>query len=159
MSTTFDQLIWDVGRRLIPHKIRPATGRRDKIRHHSPKGGRKCPFPWRRSGIRCVLSVGHSLPHSISAGIGICRGGGEKSRSPHRLCDWHLAPSPPVAFEAMNHAGDIPADMLVILNDNEMSISGKRPARSATIWRSYFPTKLYSSLREKAERSSPAYRR
>ncbi|XNM61310.1 1-deoxy-D-xylulose-5-phosphate synthase N-terminal domain-containing protein [Escherichia coli] len=81
---------------------------------------------------------------------GTCREEGEKS--PHRLC--HLAMAQFFRWrggvEAMNHAGDIRPDMLVVLNDNEMSISEKS-ARSITIWHSCFPVSftLRSRRREK----------
>ncbi len=134
-NTPFDQLIWDVGHQAYPHKI--LTGRRDKIGTIRQKGGLH-PFPWRGESEYDVLSVGHSST-SISAGIGIAVAAEKEGKNRRTVCvigDGAITAG--MAFEAMNHAGDIRPDMLVVLNDNEMSIS-KMLARSTTIWRSCFP--------------------
>ena len=131
-NTPFDQLIWDVGHQAYPHKI--LTGRRDKIGTIRQKGGLH-PFPWRGESEYDVLSVGHSST-SISAGIGIAVAAEKEGKNRRTVCvigDGAITAG--MAFEAMNHAGDIRPDMLVILNDNEMSMS----ARSTTIWHSCFP--------------------
>ena len=119
-NTPFDHVIWDVGHQAYPHKI--LTGRRDKMSTIRQKGGLH-PFPWRGESEYDVLSVGHSST-SISAGLGMAiaaekEGLGRKVVS--IIGDGALTAG--MAFEAMNHAGDIHSDMLVILNDNEMSIS------------------------------------
>ncbi|KJF85505.1 1-deoxy-D-xylulose-5-phosphate synthase [Photobacterium phosphoreum] len=119
-NTPFDHVIWDVGHQAYPHKI--LTGRRDKMSTIRQKDGLH-PFPWRDESEYDVLSVGHSST-SISAGLGMAiaaekEGLGRKVVS--IIGDGALTAG--MAFEAMNHAGDIHSDMLVILNDNEMSIS------------------------------------
>ncbi|MCD9506884.1 1-deoxy-D-xylulose-5-phosphate synthase [Photobacterium phosphoreum] len=119
-NTPFDHVIWDVGHQAYPHKI--LTGRRDKMSTIRQKDGLH-PFPWRGESEYDVLSVGHSST-SISAGLGMAiaaekEGLGRKVVS--IIGDGALTAG--MAFEAMNHAGDIHSDMLVILNDNEMSIS------------------------------------
>lgn len=119
-NTPFDHLIWDVGHQAYPHKI--LTGRREKLPTIRQKGGLH-PFPWREESEYDVLSVGHSST-SISAGLGLAIAAAKEG------CDRKVvsvigdgAITAGMAFEAMNHAGDVHADMLVILNDNEMSIS------------------------------------
>ncbi|MCD9500595.1 1-deoxy-D-xylulose-5-phosphate synthase [Photobacterium phosphoreum] len=119
-NTPFDHVIWDVGHQAYPHKI--LTGRRDKMSTIRQKDGLH-PFPWRGESEYDVLSVGHSST-SISAGLGMAIAA-EKERLGRKVVsiigDGALTAG--MAFEAMNHAGDIHSDMLVILNDNEMSIS------------------------------------
>ena len=81
--------------------------------------------PWRGESEYDVLSVGHSST-SISAGIGIAVAAEKEGKNRRTVCvigDGAITAG--MAFEAMNHAGDIRPDMLVVLNDNEMSISGK----------------------------------
>ncbi|WP_087024334.1 1-deoxy-D-xylulose-5-phosphate synthase [Thaumasiovibrio subtropicus] len=119
-NTPFDHLVWDVGHQAYPHKI--LTGRRDAMPTIRQKNGLH-PFPWREESEYDVLSVGHSST-SISAGLGMAiaaaaEGKGRKVVSV--IGDGAITAG--MAFEAMNHAGDVHEDMLVILNDNEMSIS------------------------------------
>lgn len=143
-NTPFDQLIWDVGHQAYPHKI--LTGRRDKIGTIRQKGGLH-PFPWRGESEYDVLSVGHSST-SISAGIGIAVAAEKEGKDRRTVCvigDGAITAG--MAFEAMNHAGDIRPDMLVILNDNEMSISENVGALNNHLAQ-LLSGKLYSSLRE-----------
>lgn len=119
-NTPFDHLIWDVGHQAYPHKI--LTGRREKLPTIRQKGGLH-PFPWREESEYDVLSVGHSST-SISAGLGLAIAAAKEGRDRKVVSvigDGAITAG--MAFEAMNHAGDVHADMLVILNDNEMSIS------------------------------------
>ncbi|MDU4093521.1 MAG: 1-deoxy-D-xylulose-5-phosphate synthase N-terminal domain-containing protein, partial [Pantoea sp.] len=119
-NTPFDHLVWDVGHQAYPHKI--LTGRRDRIGTIRQKNGLH-PFPWRAESEYDVLSVGHSST-SISAGLGMAVAAGKEGQGRRTACiisDGAITAG--MAFEAMNHAGDIKADLLVILNDNEMSIS------------------------------------
>lgn len=119
-QTPFDQLIWDVGHQAYPHKI--LTGRRDQIKTIRQKDGIH-PFPWREESVYDVLSVGHSST-SISAGLGIAVAAEKENAGRKTICvigDGAITAG--MAFEAMNHAGSLHTDMLVILNDNEMSIS------------------------------------
>lgn len=143
-NTPFDQLIWDVGHQAYPHKI--LTGRRDQIGTIRQKGGLH-PFPWRGESDYDVLSVGHSST-SISAGVGIAIAAAREGRQRRTVCvigDGAITAG--MAFEAMNHAGDIEADMLVILNDNEMSISENVGALNNHLAQ-ILSGKLYSTLRE-----------
>ena len=111
-----------MGRRppAYPHKI--LTGRRDRIATIRQKNGLH-PFPWRAESEYDVLSVGHSST-SISAGLGMAVAAEREGKGRRTVCvigDGAITAG--MAFEAMNHAGDINPDMLVVLNDNEMSIS------------------------------------
>ena len=119
-QTPFDQLIWDVGHQAYPHKI--LTGRREQLSTIRQKDGLH-PFPWREESIYDVLSVGHSST-SISAALGLAVAA-EKEAKKRKVVAviGDGAMTAGMAFEALNHAGDIGKDMLVILNDNEMSIS------------------------------------
>jgi len=119
-NTPFDHLIWDVGHQAYPHKI--LTGRRDQLHTIRQKGGLH-PFPWREESEYDTLSVGHSST-SISAALGLAVTA-EKENNDRKtvavIGDGAMTAG--MAFEALNHAGDIKKDMLVILNDNDMSIS------------------------------------
>lgn len=119
-QTPFDHLIWDVGHQAYPHKI--LTGRRDKLHTIRQKDGLH-PFPWREESEYDILSVGHSST-SISAALGMASAA-EKENENRKVVAviGDGAMTAGMAFEALNHAGDINKDMLVILNDNEMSIS------------------------------------
>ncbi|PPI86339.1 1-deoxy-D-xylulose-5-phosphate synthase [Candidatus Pantoea edessiphila] len=119
-NTPFDYLIWDVGHQAYPHKI--LTGRRDLINTIRQKNGLHS-FPCRDESEYDVLTVGHSST-SISAGIGIAITEKYDNKGRHIVCiigDGAITAG--MAFEAMNHAGDIKPNILVVLNDNEMSIS------------------------------------
>ncbi len=147
-NTPFDHLVWDVGHQAYPHKI--LTGRRDRIGTIRQKNGLH-PFPWRGESEYDVLSVGHSST-SISAGLGMAVAAEREGQGRRTACiigDGAITAG--MAFEAMNHAGDIKPDMLVILNDNEMSISenvGALNNRLAQI----LSGKTYSRLREGGKR-------
>jgi len=119
-QTPFDHVIWDVGHQAYPHKI--LTGRRDQLHTIRQKEGLH-PFPWREESEYDVLSVGHSST-SISAALGLAVAA-EKEGKDRKVVAviGDGAMTAGMAFEALNHAGDIHKDMLVILNDNEMSIS------------------------------------
>ena len=119
-NTPFDRLVWDVGHQAYPHKI--ITGRRERMPTIRQKNGLH-PFPWREESEYDTFSVGHSGT-SISAALAMAiiadkEGLGRKVVAV--IGDGALTGG--MAFEAMNHAGDLHKDMLVILNDNEMSIS------------------------------------
>ncbi|MBA2815406.1 1-deoxy-D-xylulose-5-phosphate synthase [Candidatus Pantoea persica] len=147
-NTPFDHLVWDVGHQAYPHKI--LTGRRDRIGTIRQKNGLH-PFPWRGESEYDVLSVGHSST-SISAGLGMAAAAEREGLGRRTACiigDGAITAG--MAFEAMNHAGDIKPDMLLILNDNEMSISenvGALNNRLAQI----LSGKIYSRLREGGKR-------
>ena len=143
-NTPFDHLVWDVGHQAYPHKI--LTGRRDRIGTIRQKNGLH-PFPWRDESEYDVLNVGHSST-SISAGLGMAVAAEKEGKGRRTACvigDGAITAG--MAFEAMNHAGDIKSDLLVILNDNEMSISenvGALNNRLAQI----LSGKTYARLRE-----------
>ena len=143
-QTPFDHLVWDVGHQAYPHKI--LTGRRDKIATIRQKNGLH-PFPWRAESEYDVLSVGHSST-SISAGLGMAVAAEREGKNRRTVCvigDGAITAG--MAFEAMNHAGDINPDMLVVLNDNEMSISENVGALNNHLAQ-LLSGKLYSTLRE-----------
>lgn len=143
-NTPFDRLVWDVGHQAYPHKI--LTGRRDRIATIRQKNGLH-PFPWRAESEYDVLSVGHSST-SISAGIGMAVAAQREGKGRRTVCvigDGAITAG--MAFEAMNHAGDINPDMLVVLNDNEMSISENVGALNNHLAQ-LLSGKLYSTLRE-----------
>ncbi|AUI65944.1 MULTISPECIES: 1-deoxy-D-xylulose-5-phosphate synthase [Glaesserella] len=143
-QTPFDQLLWDVGHQAYPHKI--LTGRRDQMHTIRQKDGLH-PFPWREESPFDVLSVGHSST-SISAGLGIAIAAEKENAGRKTVCvigDGAITAG--MAFEAINHAGSIHTDMLVILNDNEMSISENVGALNNHLAR-LFTGSLYSTLRE-----------
>ncbi|HHQ6590549.1 TPA: 1-deoxy-D-xylulose-5-phosphate synthase [Serratia fonticola] len=143
-NTPFDHLVWDVGHQAYPHKI--LTGRRDRISTIRQKNGLH-PFPWRAESEYDVLSVGHSST-SISAGLGMAVAAAREGKNRRTVCvigDGAITAG--MAFEAMNHAGDITPDMLVVLNDNEMSISENVGALNNHLAQ-LLSGKLYSTLRE-----------
>lgn len=143
-NTPFDRLIWDVGHQAYPHKI--LTGRRDEMHTIRQKDGLH-PFPWREESEYDVLSVGHSST-SISAalGIAIAAKAEQKNRKVVAVIG-DGAITAGMAFEAMNHAGEIKPDMLVILNDNDMSISENVGALNRYFTR-ILAGNFYSNLRE-----------
>ncbi len=119
-NTPFDRLIWDVGHQAYPHKI--LTGRRDRMTTIRQKEGLH-PFPWREESEYDTLSVGHSST-SISAATAMAIAA-KKENNDRKVAAiiGDGAVTAGMAFEAMNHAGSLDIDMLVILNDNDMSIS------------------------------------
>ncbi|MDE1250237.1 1-deoxy-D-xylulose-5-phosphate synthase [Vibrio aestuarianus] len=142
--TPFDQLIWDVGHQAYPHKI--LTGRRDKMPTIRQKNGLH-PFPWREESEYDTLSVGHSST-SISAALGMAISAGHEGKDRKVVSvigDGAITAG--MAFEAMNHAGDIHPDMLVVLNDNEMSISENVGALNNHLAQ-VLSGSLYTSIRE-----------
>ena len=143
-KTPFDQLIWDVGHQAYPHKI--LTGRRNQMSTIRQKDGIH-PFPWREESEFDVLSVGHSST-SISAGLGIAVAAERENAGRKTVCvigDGAITAG--MAFEALNHAGSVHTDMLVILNDNEMSISENVGALNNHLAR-IFSGSIYSTLRD-----------
>ncbi|AAN54586.1 1-deoxy-D-xylulose-5-phosphate synthase [Shewanella oneidensis MR-1] len=119
-NTPFDRLIWDVGHQAYPHKI--LTGRRDRMHTIRQKNGLH-PFPWREESEYDTFSVGHSGT-SISAALAMAVAA-EKEQAGRKVVAviGDGAMTGGMVFEAMNHAGDLHNDMLMVLNDNEMSIS------------------------------------
>ena len=143
-DTPEDRIVWDVGHQAYPHKI--LTGRRDRISSIRKLNG-LAPFPKRDESPYDTFGVGHSST-SISAALGMAIAA-QRTESHRRaiavIGDGGLTAG--MAFEALNHAGDIGANLLVILNDNNMSISpnvGALSNRFAQI----LSGKLYTTVRE-----------
>jgi 1-deoxy-D-xylulose-5-phosphate synthase len=143
-DTPHDRLVWDVGHQAYPHKV--LTGRRDRLQTIKHKGG-LAPFPSRQESEYDTFGVGHSST-SISAALGMALGAaqaGEKRRVVAVIGDGAISAGQ--AFEAMNHAGPLKPDMLVILNDNKMSISENVGALSMYFAR-VLSGRTYAALRE-----------
>ncbi|AEF55739.1 1-deoxy-D-xylulose-5-phosphate synthase [Marinomonas posidonica] len=143
-NTPEDRIVWDVGHQAYPHKI--LTGRREallKIRQEDGISG----FPKREESPFDNFGVGHSST-SIGAALGMALAARQFNtgrKSVAVIGDGAMSAG--MAFEALNHAGHVKADMLVILNDNEMSISkpvGALSSYFARIWAS----KTYDSIRK-----------
>jgi 1-deoxy-D-xylulose-5-phosphate synthase len=143
-ATPEDRLVWDVGHQAYPHKV--LTGRRDQLKTIKLKDG-LAPFPTRTESEYDTFGVGHSST-SISAALGMAiaaQRSGQKRHVVAVIGDGALSAG--MAFEALNHAGSLDVDMLVILNDNDMSISENVGAFSNYFAR-VLSGKLYASLRE-----------
>jgi len=139
-NTPDDNLIWDVGHQSYPHKI--LTGRRDKLKTIRVKGG-LAPFPSRHESEYDAFGTGHSST-SISAALGMAVANQNK-KTIAVIGDGAMTAG--MAFEAMSHAGSVKPNMLIILNDNDMSISENVGGLSnyfSRIWAS----KLYKGIRK-----------
>ena len=147
-NTPTDKLVWDVGHQTYPHKI--ITGRREQMhsmRQHDGLSG----FPKREESPYDTFGVGHSST-SISAALGMSMAAASKGSSQKTVAIiGDGAMSGGMAFEALNHAGDTDADMLVILNDNEMSISPNVGGLSKHLAK-ILSGKTYSSMRSGSKR-------
>ena len=143
-DTPDDRLVWDVGHQAYPHKV--LTGRRDQLGTIKQHGG-LAPFPCRSESEFDTFGVGHSST-SISAALGMAVGAaarGEKRRVVAVIGDGAMTAG--MAFEALNHAGSLDVDLLVVLNDNDMSISNNVGAMSNYFAR-LLSGKIYATLRE-----------
>jgi 1-deoxy-D-xylulose-5-phosphate synthase len=143
-ETPRDQLVWDVGHQTYPHKI--LTGRREQMGSLRQRGG-VAPFPSRDESPYDTFGVGHSST-SISAALGMAIAARLAERSQLTVAiigDGAITAG--MAFEALNHAADTGADMLVILNDNAMSIS-KNVGGLAKYFARILSSRLYLSMRE-----------
>ena len=147
-NTPHDRIVWDVGHQAYPHKI--LTGRRDQI-HTIKQPGGLAPFPKRKESEYDTFDVGHSGT-SISAALGMCIAStlkDENRRVVAVIGDGGLTGG--MAFEALNHAGSIDPNMLIILNDNEMSISENVGALTRYFSR-LLSGKRYCDLRENGKK-------
>ncbi len=119
-DTPNDKLIWDVGHQAYAHKL--LTGRQDRfhtLRQHGGLSG----FPKRSESVYDTIETGHSST-SISVGLGLAAAKRiQKKRGKVVAVIGDGSMTAGLAFEGLNHAGDLDEDLLVILNDNEMSIS------------------------------------
>nr|A6VUE5.1 RecName: Full=1-deoxy-D-xylulose-5-phosphate synthase; AltName: Full=1-deoxyxylulose-5-phosphate synthase; Short=DXP synthase; Short=DXPS [Marinomonas sp. MWYL1] len=143
-NTPEDRIVWDVGHQAYPHKI--LTGRREALLNIRQENGISG-FPKRDESEYDTFGVGHSST-SIGAALGMSLAARQlKTGRKAVAIIGDGAMSAGMSFEALNHAGDVKADMLVILNDNEMSISkpvGALSSYFARIWAS----KTYDNIRE-----------
>jgi 1-deoxy-D-xylulose-5-phosphate synthase len=131
-DTPRDKLIWDVGHQAYPHKI--VTGRRDRI-HTLRQGGGLSGFTKRSESEYDPFGAAHSST-SISAGLGFAVARDLKGESNNVICViGDGAMSAGMAYEAMNNAGAMDARLIVVLNDNDMSIAPPVGAMSAYLSR------------------------
>ena len=143
-NTPDDKLVWDVGHQAYPHKI--LTGRRGGM-HTIRKRGGVSAFPAREESPYDTFGVGHSST-SISAALGMAIAASLEKSSRQAVAiigDGGLTGG--MAFEALNHAGALDANLLVILNDNEMSISPNVGALNNYLAK-ILSSKFYSNVRE-----------
>jgi 1-deoxy-D-xylulose-5-phosphate synthase len=143
-DTPHDRLVWDVGHQAYPHKV--LTGRRARLHTIKQRGG-LAPFPSRTESEYDTFGVGHSST-SVSAALGMAVAAarlGEQRRAVAVIGDGAMTAG--MAFEALNHAGSLPVDLLVVLNDNDMSISENVGALSNYFAR-VLSGRLYAHLRE-----------
>ncbi|HGP0011944.1 TPA: 1-deoxy-D-xylulose-5-phosphate synthase [Pseudomonas aeruginosa] len=143
-DTPADRLVWDVGHQAYPHKI--LTERRELMGTLRQKNGLAA-FPRRAESEYDTFGVGHSST-SISAALGMAiaaRLQGKERKSVAVIGDGALTAG--MAFEALNHASEVDADMLVILNDNDMSISHNVGGLSNYLAK-ILSSRTYSSMRE-----------
>ena len=147
-NTPDDRLVWDVGHQSYPHKI--LTGRRDEI-HTVRKWGGITPFPKRAESEYDTFGVGHagtSIGGAQGMAEAISRLGVDR-KVVAVIGDGAITAG--MAFEALNHAGELGTDMLVVLNDNEMSISPNVGAMSSYLTK-LLSGKFYSTVREGSKR-------
>jgi 1-deoxy-D-xylulose-5-phosphate synthase len=154
-DTPYDRLIWDVGHQAYPHKV--LTGRRRRLGSIKQRGG-LAPFPARAESVYDGFGVGHSST-SISAALGMAIAN-QLSGSDRRVVAviGDGAMSAGLAWEALNHAGSMDVDLLVVLNDNDMSISENVGALSNYFAR-LLSGRMYAHLRaggKKVLRRMPA---
>ncbi|OOG54179.1 1-deoxy-D-xylulose-5-phosphate synthase [Rhodanobacter sp. B05] len=150
-DTPHDRLVWDVGHQCYPHKI--LTGRRERITTIKKKDG-LAPFPRREESEYDSFGVGHSST-SISAALGMAIAAqrkNDKRKVVAVIGDGAMTAG--MAFEALNHAGDVEPDMLVVFNDNGMSISENVGALTKMMARAMASRRL-NEWRERAKRAIP----
>jgi len=143
-NTPKDKIVWDVGHQAYGHKI--LTGRRDAFTTLRQMGGLSG-FPKRNESPYDTFDAGHSST-SISAALGMaaaCHLKGESCKAIAVIGDGSLTAG--MAFEALNHAGHIKRDLIVVLNDNEMSISPNVGALSSSLSR-IISGQAYNKFRE-----------
>src|SRR5580698_6802309 len=147
-ETPIDQLVWDVGHQAYPHKV--LTGRRDQLHTIKQRGG-LAPFPTPAESEYDTFTVGHSST-SVSAALGMAIAAahqGSERRAVAIIGDGAMTAG--MAFEALCHAGSLPNDLLVVLNDNEMSISENVGALSNYLAR-VLSGPMYAHLRERGKK-------
>ncbi len=143
-NTPEDRIVWDVGHQTYPHKI--LTGRMNKM-HTIRQAGGLAPFPRRSESEYDTFGVGHSST-SISAAMGMALAAenqGLKRKVIAVIGDGAITGG--MAIEALAHAGHVRPNMLVILNDNQMSI-GHNKGGLATYFAKIWASKTYIAMRE-----------
>ena len=143
-NTPYDRLVWDVGHQTYPHKM--LTGRRNRMHTLRQKDGLSG-FPKRSESEYDTFGVGHSST-SISAALGMAiaaRQAKEDRKVVAIIGDGAMTAG--MAFEALNHAGDVHSNLLVILNDNRMSISNNVGGLSNYLAK-LLSGRLYAGVRE-----------
>lgn len=147
-NTPDDRLVWDVGHQCYPHKI--LTGRREAMANLRQKDG-IAGFPKRSESEFDTFGVGHSST-SISAALGMAVANAENNLDRHCVAiigDGAMTAG--MAFEALNHAAHTKANLLVVLNDNQMSIS-KNEGGLASYFARIWASKTYTSVRESGKK-------
>ena len=147
-DTPHDRIVWDVGHQAYPHKI--LTGRMQRM-HTMRQAGGLSGFPKRSESIYDTFGVGHSST-SISAAMGMAIAAAredQKRRVVAVIGDGAITGG--MAFEALAHAGDVRPNMLVILNDNQMSI-GHNTGGLASYFAKIWASKTYIAMREGGKR-------
>jgi 1-deoxy-D-xylulose-5-phosphate synthase len=147
-QTPVDRLVWDVGHQAYPHKV--LTGRRARLHTIKQKDG-LAPFPARAESEYDTFGVGHSST-SISAALGMAVAAereGNQRRVVAVIGDGAMTAG--MAWEAMLNAGEMTADLLIVLNDNDMSISENVGALSNYLTR-LLASRTYAHLREGGKR-------
>ena len=150
-DTPADRLVWDVGHQCYPHKI--LTGRRERITTIKQKEG-LAPFPRREESEYDTFGVGHSST-SISAALGMAiaaQNKGDPRKVVAVIGDGAMTAG--MAFEALNHGGDVEPNMLVVFNDNGMSISENVGALTKMMARA-MASRTLNEWRERAKRAIP----
>ena len=154
-NTPDDKLIWDVGHQAYPHKI--ITGRRDRILTLR-QGGGLYGFTKRSESVYDPFGAAHSST-SISAGLGMAVGRDLLGGDNHVICViGDGAMSAGMAYEAMNNAGSMDARLIIVLNDNDMSIAPPVGAMSAYLSR-LISSRPYRSIRHYAKELSKKFPR
>ena len=147
-ETPHDRIVWDVGHQAYPHKI--LTNRKDRIETIKKKDG-LAPFPKRSESEYDTFGVGHSST-SISAALGMSLAAAQLKQNKQVVAvigDGAMTAG--MAYEALNHGGELDTDMLVILNENEMSISPNVGALSRMLIK-IVTGRAYNKMREKSKR-------
>ncbi len=148
-NTPDDRIVWDVGHQTYPHKI--ITGRRNKMDTMRQEGGLSG-FPKRSESEYDTFGVGHSST-SISAALGMTLAS-DHQKNPRKtvavIGDGAMTAG--MAFEAINHASHVDKDLLVILNDNQMSIS-KNTGGLSTYFSKLWASRFYTQLRETGKKA------
>lgn len=148
-NTPEDSIVWDVGHQSYPHKI--LTGRREQMPSLRQYGG-LAGFPKRTESIYDAFDVGHSST-SISVALGIAVANklrGRKNKAIAVIGDGSMTAG--MAFEGLNNAGCLDSDLLVILNDNEMSIS-ENVGAVRTYFSQILASRFYNTMKDTANKA------